>query len=75
MLEVWPTYTKGKGLRFHRSQLGPQHPANDLIGSSRTQVFVFAFIHSPKQASGQLLNAGTDGMTMGILMALWIQPK
>lgn len=74
MLEVGPTYTKVKGLRFCRSQLGPQHPANDLIGSSRTHVFVFAFIYSPKQASGQLLNAGY-GVMMGILLVLWIQPK
>ena len=53
----------------------PTQPANDLIGACGTPAFVSAlYIYSPREAGGKLLDAGC-GVTVGILLGVWLRPK
>lgn len=72
MLEIWSNLRQRQRRRLLQGPTGLPRPANDLVEASRTHVLVSAFICSPDQASGQLLDAGC-GETMGFLTELWIQ--
>lgn len=71
MLEIWSNLRQRQRPTLLQGPTGLPHPANDLMEASRTHMLASAFICSPDQASGQLLDAGC-GETMGFLTGLWI---